>query len=145
MRRVVRPVRSTPPSWVRYKPEEVEKLVVKLAKEGYPPSMIGIILRDQYGIPDVRQITGKKILKILKEHGLAPEIPEDLLNLMRKAVKIRKHLEVHKKDYHSKRGLIITESKIQRLVDYYKRKRILPKDWTYTPEMAKILVEKYSR
>ncbi len=141
---MVRPIRTTPPAWVKYKPEEVERLVVKLAKEGKPPSMIGIILRDQYGIPDVKQITGKKILKILKENGLAPEIPEDLLNLMKKAVKIRKHLEIHKKDYHSKRGLIITESKINRLVDYYKRKGILPKDWRYTPEMARILVEKYS-
>lgn len=142
---MVRPLRNVPPPWLKYKPEEVEQLVIKLAREGYPPSMIGIILRDQYGIPDVKQITGKKILKILKENNLAPEIPEDLLNLMKKAVKIRKHLEIHKKDYHSKRGLIITESKINRLVDYYKRKGILPKDWRYTPERAKILVEKYSR
>lgn len=142
---MVRPLRNAPPPWLKYKPEEVEQLVIKLAREGYPLSMIGIILRDQYGIPDVKQITGKKILKILKENNLAPEIPEDLLNLMKKAVKIRKHLEIHKKDYHSKRGLIITESKINRLVDYYKRKGILPKDWRYTPERAKILVEKYSR
>lgn len=142
---MVRPIRSAPPSWLKYKPEEVEKLVIKLAKEGNTPSKIGIILRDQYGIPDVKQITGKKILKILKENNLVPEIPEDLLNLMKKAVKIKKHLEIHKKDHHSKRGLIITESKIKRLVDYYKRKGILPKDWIYTPEIARILVEKYMR
>lgn len=142
---MVRPIRSTPPTWLKYKPEEVEKIVIKLAKEGNPPSKIGILLRDQYGIPDIKQITGKKILKILRENNLAPEIPEDLLNLMKKAIKIRKHLETHKKDNHSKRGLIITESKIKRLVDFYKKKGILPIDWRYTPEMAKILVEKYKR
>ena len=133
-----RPIRTSPPSWVRYTPEEVENLVVELARKGYPPSMIGIILRDQYGIPLVKLITGKKITKILKEHGLQPPIPEDLANLIKRAMRIRRHLEEHPKDYHSRRGLQLIEAKIKRLAKYYKRKGVLPPDWTYKPEKMSI-------
>lgn len=45
------------------------------------------------GIPQVSQITGSKILRILKQSGIAPELPEDLYHLIKKAVQIRKHLE----------------------------------------------------
>jgi small subunit ribosomal protein S15 len=131
----------TKATWVEYSPEEVEQLVVKLAKEGYSSAMIGLILRDQYGIPSVRDVTGKKITKILEEHGLAPKIPEDLFNLLKRAVNLRKHLEVHRKDKHSRRGLELIESKIRRLAEYYIRKGKLPKDWKYDPEKAKIWVQ----
>lgn len=33
------------------------------------PSQIGVSLRDQHGIPQVRFITGKKILRILRKQG----------------------------------------------------------------------------
>ncbi len=128
-------------TWVEYKAEEVEHLVVKLAKEGNPPAKIGLILRDAYGIPSVRDITGKKIQKILKEHGMLGNIPEDLFNLLKRAVRLREHLEVHKKDKHSRRGLELLESKIRRLAKYYIRKRRLPKDWKYDPEKAKLWVQ----
>ncbi|RLG17439.1 30S ribosomal protein S15 [Nanoarchaeota archaeon] len=135
-----KPIRKTPPSWLKYKPLEVERLVIKLFKEGNPPSKIGLILRDRYGIPSVKQVTGKKILKILEEHNLAPKIPEDLMNLIKRAVRLREHLKVHRKDKHGKRGLILIESKIRRLQDYYKREGKLPKDWSYDPEKAKLLI-----
>ncbi len=127
--------------WVKYGKGEVEGLVVKLARDGLPPAMIGTVLRDQYGIPSVRDITGKKIKKILEEKGLAPEVPEDLLNLMKRAVNLRNHLEVHRKDLHSKRGLELIESKIRRLGKYYIRKGVLPENWKYDPERAKLLVK----
>lgn len=135
-----KPLRKSPPTWVRYKPEEVEALVIKLAKQGKRMAEIGMELRDVYGIPSVKMITKKKILKILREAGLEPEIPEDLMNLIKRAVLVRKHLETHKKDLHSKRGLQLIESKINRLVKYYKRKGKLPADWKYEPEKAKLLV-----
>ena len=135
-----RPVRIGVPKWIKYEPEEVEDLVAELAKRGYPPSMIGIILRDQYGIPLVKPITGKTITQILEERGLLPQIPEDLFNLIKRAVNLRRHLEEHPKDLHSKRGLIEIESKIRRLVKYYKRVGKLPPDWKYDPERAKLLV-----
>ncbi|HFC49294.1 MAG TPA: 30S ribosomal protein S15, partial [Thermofilum sp.] len=44
-----RPAKLAKPKWVKYTPSEVEELVVSLAKKGYSPTMIGLILRDQYG------------------------------------------------------------------------------------------------
>jgi len=100
--------------------------------------MIGLLLRDTYGIPSVRAVTSKKLLKILEERGLKPEIPEDLANLIRRAARVRRHLEEHPKDYHSKRGLQLIESKIHRLAEYYKRVGVLPSDWEYKPERLSI-------
>ncbi|MCC6045621.1 MAG: 30S ribosomal protein S15 [Ignisphaera sp.] len=139
----IRPARMGPPKWVKYTPEEVEALVVELAKMGYTPSMIGIILRDQYGIPLVKSITGVKLTKILKKHGVMLPIPEDLLRLMARAVNLRRHLAEHPKDFTSKKGLIEIESKIHALVKYYKKTGKLPPDFTYEPERAKLLVSQY--
>ncbi|MGQ4833489.1 MAG: 30S ribosomal protein S15 [Candidatus Asgardarchaeia archaeon] len=135
-----RPPRKDPPEWFDKDPQWVIDKVVELARQGYSQSMIGIILRDQYGVPLVKQVTGKSIKKILEENNLAPKVPEDLANLIRHAIKVRKHLEVHKKDLHSKRGLQIIESKIHRLSKYYKRKGVLPPDWKYKPETAHLLL-----
>lgn len=138
-----RPVRVGPPKWLRFSPEEIEALIIELAKKGYGPSMIGIILRDQYGIPLVKPILGKKITDVLAEHNLLSEIPEDLMFLIKKAVNLRRHLEEHPKDLHAKKGLIDLESKIHRLVKYYKRVGKLPPDWKYEPERARLLVSSH--
>ncbi|MEM1767224.1 MAG: 30S ribosomal protein S15 [Candidatus Bathyarchaeia archaeon] len=133
-----RPISKRPPSWCKYQPEEVEALVIKLAREGHPPSRIGTILRDQYGIPLVKPITGKSITKILEEAGLKPLIPEDLENLIRKATRLLTHLEKHRKDLHNKRALQLVEAKIHRLSEYYKQKGVLPPEWKYEPKVASI-------
>lgn len=133
-----RPVAKRPPSWCKYTPEEVVALIVKLAREGNPPSKIGVILRDQYGIPLVKPIVGKSILEILKENGLAPKIPEDLDNLIKKAQRIAAHLERNKKDTHNKRALQLVESRIHRLVEYYKEKGVLPPNFDYKAMVASI-------
>ncbi len=135
-----RPARLTPPTWLVYTEEEIEMIIEELAKKGYGPSMIGIILRDQFGIPLVKPILGKKITQVLEEKGLAPPIPEDLMALIRRAVNLRRHLEEHPKDLHAKKGLLDLESKIRRLVKYYKRVGKLPPDWEYDPEKARLLV-----
>lgn len=127
----IRPVSKRPPIWCRYKPEEVEAFIIKLAKEGYPPSRIGVLLRDQYGIPLAKHILGKSISQILKEQNLAPPLPEDLDNLLKTAANLRAHLEKNKKDLHNKRGLQIIEAKIYSLTRYYKSKGVLPPDWKY--------------
>ena len=134
-----KPIRKKAPSWSMYGKDEIEKLIVKLAKEGYGQSEIGLILRDQYGVPDVRLIE-IRISKVLEKHGLGKEIPEDLFNLFKKAVNLRRHLKTNKKDYTSKRGLELTESKIRRLGKYYVKTGKLPKDWKYDPEKTKLLV-----
>lgn len=135
-----RPPTGIAPRWVQFTPEEVEAIVVELAKKGYPPSMIGVILRDQYGVPLAKTVTGQKILRILEKHNVKLVVPEDLYNLIRRAVNLRNHLAVHPKDTHSLRGLIEIESKIHRLVKYYKRTGRLPEDWTYRPDAASVLV-----
>jgi ribosomal protein S15P/S13E len=53
----------------------------------------GVILRDSHGVAQVRFVSGNKILRIMKAMGLAPDLPEDLYYLIKKAVAIRKHLE----------------------------------------------------
>ncbi|EEF51520.1 40S ribosomal protein S13, putative [Ricinus communis] len=80
------PYKRTPPSWLKISSQDVEENICKFAKKGLTPSQIGVILRDSHGIAQVRSVTGSKILRILKAHGLAPEIPEDLYHLIKKAV-----------------------------------------------------------
>lgn len=130
--------RTTDLSWIPLSKEEIEEAIIKLARKGLPPSQIGMILRDSYGVPLVKRVLGKKITQVLAEKGLAPEIPEDLSYLIKRAYRVRKHLETHKKDLVSRRGLSLIESKIHRLVKYYKRVGKLPKDWKYSPEISEL-------
>lgn len=132
---------SLKPDWVEYSNEEIEDLIVKLYREGNSTSKIGIILRDQHGIPSVKAVTGLKITQILEKHEMKPEYPEDLMNLIRKAVNIRDHLKEHPKDLHTRRGLQIVESKIRRLVKYYVREGVLPEGWRYDPQKAALIVK----
>lgn len=129
------------PDWVEYSTEEIEELILKLNKEGNSASLIGIILRDQYGIPNIKLVTGKKITKILEEHGQKEEYPEDIMNLIKKAVNIREHLIENPKDLHTKRGLQITESQIRRLGNYYVKEGVLPEGWRYEPGKAALLIK----
>lgn len=127
--------------WVTYKQNEVEDIIVKLAKKGYSSARIGLVLRDQYGVPSARLLTKDKISNILKKHKLYPEVPEELYSMIKKAVELRVHMDKNKKDYISKRGLELTESKIRRLAKYYKSRNQLPKNWKWDPEKAKLMVK----
>lgn len=82
----------TKPSWVDYSNEEIEEMILKFTREGKSTSEIGIILRDTYGIPSVKEVTGERINQILKRNGQAKEYPEDLMNLIKRAINIRDHL-----------------------------------------------------
>jgi small subunit ribosomal protein S15 len=127
-----RPVSKRPPYWCDYQPEEVEALVVKLAKEGRSASSIGETLRDQHGIPLVKPIVGKSISQILEEANLTPTFPEDLGNLIRRAARLRRHLEKKGVDAYNRHSLQMIESKIHRLVKYYRKKGVLPADYKYS-------------
>ncbi len=129
-----RPVQTASPSWVKTSGEEVENQIGELSRRGYVPSMIGMILRDQYGVPLVKQIAGKNLGMILEERGMKPKVPEDLTDLIKRAVSVRKHLEEHPKDEHSRHGLRLVEAKIHRLSKYYKREGSISSDWEYRPE-----------
>jgi len=138
-----KPPFKTIPKWVKYKKEDVEKLIVDLAKQKNTSAMTGTILRDSYGIPDISLLTKKTITQIMHENKLYPEFPEDLMFLLRKAVVLRKHMSTNKKDKHSQRGLENLESKIRRLSKYYVRTGKLPKTWNYNPEQARLIVQKW--
>jgi len=133
--------RDKHPEWSALNPREVESHIIELAKAGKSTSEIGMILRDQYAVPDIKVSTGKKLYRILEENNIKSEIPEDLRNLIGTALQLKKHLDVHKKDLKNKRNLHLTESKIRRLTKYYHTQNRLPKGWKYTPEQAKLMFE----
>ncbi len=128
-----RPYREEPPKWVDMSPDDIEKKVIELGKEGLDPSEIGEILRDQYGVPSVKYFD-LKITDILEEKGLEPKLPEDLRKLMDRAQKIREHLEDNPGDSSAIHGLEQTESKIRRLSKYYRKEEKIPEDWKYETE-----------
>lgn len=136
-----KPLKKTKPIWVRYEPKEVEQLVGKFGKQGMAPALIGLTLRDTYGIPDVKIITQKTISAILKEQDIQAKIPYDLRALVQNDVSLMKHLESFPKDEVAKRGLLLNASKIKRLVTYYKREGTLATDWIYQRNKAKLLLE----
>jgi small subunit ribosomal protein S15 len=120
--------------------EELGKHVLRLYGNGISPTMIGLTLRDQYGVPSVKPILGTKLTRYLRDNAEVPEIPEDLANLMRKAIGMRKHLASNKKDIHNRRWLQLTENKIRRLAKYYRGTGLLPANWQYKPETAEMLI-----
>jgi len=136
-----KPMVTESPEWVSMSKEEIEQMVVKLAKEGQTASKIGLILRDQYAVPSVRLATGKTMYEILEANGLKPALPDDMVALMRRAINVNLHLAENKKDAANNRNLQLIESKIRRLVKYYKREEILPQDWQYSLKNAELLIE----
>ncbi len=133
-----RPAKLEMQPWFPHSAEEVEAKVVELARKGESMSLIGLTLRDAYGTPLCKIVTGKSISDILKENDLLPKLPEDVLFLSRRAVSIRRHLEDNKKDLEGRKGLNRTEAKIRRLVKYYRKKGVLEKKFKYDPEKIKI-------
>jgi small subunit ribosomal protein S15 len=128
------------PDWSDVSKEELEKLVIKLHDSGLPSTKIGLTLRDQYGVPSAKLVLGTNMNRFIKEKSSLPEIPEDLSNLMRRALHVRKHLKSNVKDVHNKRALQLMESKIRRLVKYYHDSGRLARSWEYKPETAEMLV-----
>jgi small subunit ribosomal protein S15 len=129
------------PEWSSLNPREIESRILELAKTGKSTSEIGMILRDQYAVPDIKIATGKNVSKILDENNMLSEFPECLKNLISTALQLRKHLELNKKDLKNKRNLQLTESKIRRLTKYYHSRNKLPEGWKYSPDQAKLMFE----
>lgn len=136
-----KPMVTENPKWVQQSADEVKDLVAKMATEGATMASIGLVLRDQYGIPNIRLATGKTIREICDEKGVKFELPDDLQNLMKRAVALSGHVRSNPKDLHNARGLRLIESKIRRLVKYYKREGVIPQTWTYSLDTAALQVE----
>ena len=134
----IRPIELKKPDWVKMESKEIEELIIKYAKDGMTSSMIGIKLRDQHAIPLVKPILNKTVSQVLKENKLTPEIPEDLNNIVMKAVNLQKHLKDNKSDSRNVRSLELVEAKGHRLSTHYKKKGILPKKWKYKSVVAQL-------
>ena len=112
----IRPATLSAPSWITQSPKEVEELVVKYSKDGLTPSQIGIKLRDQHSIPLIKPITKKTVGEILEENDLKAEMPEDLENIVKKAVGLQKHLK--EKQRRQKKCQIFGINRSQKFTDY---------------------------
>ena len=139
-----RPTADEPPEWSDVDEDAIEERIVELAEEGHDPSQIGLELRDEgvqgTPVPDVKLATGRKVTGILEAHDAAPDLPEDLRNLMERAVRLRDHMDENPGDAQNKRALQNTESKIRRLVDYYRGDE-LDAEFTYEYDEARELLE----
>jgi len=139
-----RPADDDPPEWSDVDADDIEDRIVELAQQGLSPSEIGLKLRDEgvtgTPIPDVKAATGSKVTEIMETNHVEPDLPEDLRNLLGQAVRLNDHMEANPQDHQNRRSLQNTESKVRRLVDYYRGDE-LPEDFTYTVDHARELLE----
>ncbi len=126
-----KPMSKVKPEWVQLPAAEVERLTLSLAREGRTKSQIGLELRDRYGIPSVKLVTGKSITAILKEAKEQAMEAEDLTQLMKKVDRMKRHSERYPSDHLNVHTIQLVSSKVRRLAKYYKEKGILPPDWKY--------------
>ncbi|MEC8874390.1 MAG: 30S ribosomal protein S15 [Candidatus Thermoplasmatota archaeon] len=136
-----KPHSKAPPIWSNTDKNDIEEIIVNLSKEGNSNAMIGTILRDRHGVPDVRLVTGERISQTLSRQNQISDYPEDLMSLMRRALRLIDHLSQNKKDVHNRRQLELCESKIRRLSKYYKKTNQLDSDWIYKRDQLRLMVE----
>ena len=134
----IRPIDPKKPDWVKQTNAEIEGLIIKYAKEGMTTSQIGIKLRDQHAIPLVKPIINKGIKEVLIENKLNPEIPEDLNNIVMKAVNLQKHLKENRSDNRNTRALELVEAKVHRLSTHYKKTGEIDQKWKYKSVVAQL-------
>ena len=116
-----RPQSKTVPQWLSTSKEQIQETCIKLAREGNTPSKIGLILRDQHGVPLFSSLTGMKLSKYLKSVDLLSD-----------------HLKSNKKDKKNFHSLELIESKIHRLSKYYKKTGEIDKKWKYNSLIIRV-------
>ena len=136
-----KPMVDSAPEWSNTDEKEVTQLILSLASEGHSTAAIGTILRDQHAVPDVRLVLGKRIGQVLAENEITSKYPEDMMSLMRRALRLIDHLESNRKDRHNARQLELTESKIRRLATYYQSEGQLDSEWAYKRDQLRLMVE----
>ena len=132
---------SENPTWVPLSATEIEDLVAKFSNDGVSPAMIGMILRDQYAVPNVKLATGKTVSDILAEKKLKAALPDDLTALMVRAINLNGHVKANPNDVANQRGFNMIEAKIRRLERYYKENGILPATWKYSLADAELMLK----
>jgi small subunit ribosomal protein S15 len=136
-----KPHSKNPPEWSNSDKKEIEEMILQLSGEGLSNASIGTILRDKHGVPDVRLVTGERISQTINRLGKSTGLPEDLMNLMRRALRLLDHLSQNSKDTHNRRQLELCESKIRRLSGYYRDNNKIDSEWTYKRDQLRLMVE----
>ena len=136
-----KPNNDTAPSWSESDKGTVEELILKYANEGHSSAKIGTLLRDMHAVPDVRLVMGERISQTLSRNNLDSTYPEDMMNLMRKALSLIDHLSSNKKDLHNRRQLELCESMLRRLAKYYVGTGRISSTWTYKRDQLRLTVE----
>ena len=136
-----KPNNDTAPSWSESDKGTVEELILKYANEGHSSAKIGTLLRDMHAVPDVRLVMGERISQTLSRNNLDSTYPEDMMNLMRKALSLIDHLSSNKKDLHNRRQLELCESRLRRLAKYYVGTGRISSTWTYKRDQLGLMVE----
>jgi small subunit ribosomal protein S15 len=129
------------PEWSNTDEKAVTELILSLSGDGHGAAAIGLILRDKHAVPDVRLVLGKRISQVLAENDITPKFPDDLMSLMRRALRLIEHLDANRKDLHNRRQLELTESKLRRLARYYQSKGKMSSDWAYKREQLHLMVD----
>jgi len=121
--------------------EQLTKLIVEFAKQGKHQALIGQELKEKHKVPYIKQVFAKRLGSILIENGYKKEIPQDLLDLLTKAITLRRHIERNHNDIHNKTSLQRVEAKIWRLSNYYRQNGQLPSDWKYDPVKVALIIK----
>jgi len=122
--------------------KEIYDKIEELTKKGKTNAEIGVYLKENMNVTSAKAVAGNNILKIQEELKLREnKLPDDLMALIKKSVRLIKHKEDNKKDMTSKKGYQMTISKINRLRKYYIKEGKIPKSWRYSDETAKLLVK----
>ena len=106
------------PTWLKMKEEELKKVIAEPA-EKHSPAQIGLILRDQYGVPTTR-VYGKKLAHYLKEIGKHENF--ELTGAEKKVDRIKEHLKKNVTDKKAKHKLQKAQSRLSLTQRYYKNK-----------------------
>lgn len=104
------------PTWLKLTDTEVKTIILKLTEQGLTAEKIGLILRDQYGIPKTK-LYGFKIKSVMSDKFKEPTI----INIEKKLEKIINHYKKNKQDKKAERSLIITKAKLKKRTDYSKK------------------------
>jgi small subunit ribosomal protein S15 len=108
------------PVWLKMSEKDLKEIIAKLAKEYDQPAKIGLILRDQYGVPSTK-VYGKKLAEYLREFGLEANGIE-LKNAQKKMDTMKKHLEKNITDRRTKHKFQGAQSRVNVLSRYFKKK-----------------------
>ena len=103
------------PAWLKLSEEELKKIIVDLSAK-YQPAQIGLVLRDQYGVPTTK-VYGKKLSEYLKELGKYTNA--ELENAKKKFENIKEHMETNKQDKRTKHKLQKAQSHLNAMNKYY--------------------------